>query len=104
MIDPATGEIALPLGSIRVGPSLTREWLMASRVPKQCSVLVRNEPHCSYKLPPAQWSGHMFAWSVWFEGSKLRGVSICCSDVEFGSSWSDWSEECELTRKRLHDV
>jgi hypothetical protein len=103
MIDSVTGEIQLPLGGVRVGPSLTREWLLASRVVKDCKELVRNEPYCSYELPKVQFEGHTFVWSLWFEGSVLKRVSICCGDAKFGSSWEEWSETKELDRKRLHD-
>ena len=53
--------------------------------------------------PTVQFGGHSFAWSLWFHGSFLRRVSIQCADAEFGSSWSDWSKERELARKRFHD-
>jgi hypothetical protein len=65
--------------------------------------LVRNEPYSSFALPTVQFEGHSFAWSLWFHGSVLQRVSIQCADTEFGSSWSDWSEERELARKRFHD-
>ena len=103
MIERRTGQIQLPSDGIRVGPSLSREELLASSLTGQCRELVRNEPHCSFALPTVQFEGHSFAWSLWFHGSVLRGVSIQCADAEFGSSWSDWSGERELARKQLHD-
>jgi hypothetical protein len=103
MIEPTTGQVQLPSDGIRVGPSLTREQFLASPLASQSRELVRNEPHCSFALPTVQFGGHSFAWSLWFHGSALRHVSIACADAEFGSSWSDWSDERELARQRLYD-
>jgi hypothetical protein len=103
MIERTTGQVQLPSDGIRVGPALVREQFLASPLASQCRELVRNEPHCSFALPTVQFDDHSFAWSLWFHGSVLRRVSIQCADAEFGSSWSDWSEERELARKRFHD-
>jgi len=103
MIERTTGQIQFPSGGICVCRSLTREQFLASPLASQSRELVRNEPHCSFALPTVQFDGHSFAWSLWFHGSALRRVSIQCADAEFGSSWSDWSEERELARKRFHD-
>ena len=103
MIERTTGQIQLPSDGIRVGPSLSRELFLASPLASQSYELVRNEPDCSFVLPTVQFNGHSFAWGLWFHGSALRRVSIECADAEFGSSWSDWWEEREMTRKRFHD-
>ena len=103
MIERPTGLIQLPSDGISIGPLLTREQFLASTLAAQCRELVRNEPYCSFALPTVEISGHSFAWSVWFRGSVLQRVSIHCADAEFGSSWSEWSEERELARKRFHD-
>lgn len=103
MIESATGQIRLPFDSINVGPSLTCEQFLALPLASQSREIVRNEPHCSFALPTVQFDGHSFAWSLWFDGSFLRRVSIQCTDVEFGSVWSDWSEEREMARKHFHD-
>jgi hypothetical protein len=103
MIERTTGQIQLPSAGIRIEPSLAREQFLASPLASQCHELVRNEPHCSFALPTAQFGDHSFAWSLWFHGSVLRRVSIQCADAEFGSSWSDWSEKREMARKRFHD-
>jgi len=103
MIERTTGQIQLPSNGIRVGRSLSREQFLASPLAAQCRELVRNEPHCSFALPTVQFEGHSFNWSLWFRGSVLQRVSIECADPEFGFSWSDWSEERELARKRVHD-
>jgi hypothetical protein len=103
MIEHTTGQIQLPSDGIRVGPSLTREQFLASPLASQSRVLVRNEPHCTFALPTAESNGHSFAWSLSFQGSLLRRVTIECADAEYGSSWSDWSEERQLARKRFHD-
>jgi hypothetical protein len=103
MIERTTGQIRLPSEGILVGPSLTREQFLASPLASQSREIVRNEPHCSFALPTVQFDGHSYAWSLWFQGSVLRRVSIQCADAEFGSSWSDWTEERELARKRFHD-
>jgi hypothetical protein len=104
MIDSTTGQVQLPSDGIRIGPLLTREQFLVSPLANQCGELVRNEPHCSFALPRVRFAGHSFAWSLWFRGSVLQRVSIQCADAEFGSSWSDWSEDRELARKRSHDA
>ena len=103
MIDRTTGQIQLPSDGIHVGPLLVREHFLASPLAKQRRELVRNEPHCSFVLPTVRFHDHSFAWSFWFHGSVLQRVTIQFVDAEFGSSWSDWSEERELARKRFHD-
>jgi hypothetical protein len=103
MIDHATGEIQFRADGIRVGHALTRELLLASSISSQCRELVRNEPYCSFALPTVQFGDQPFAWSVWFRASVLLRVSIQCASPAFGSSWSDWSENRELARKRVHD-
>ncbi len=103
MIEQATGKIQMSLGDIYVSPLFTREQFLASPIAGQCRELVRNEPFCSFALPAIQFDGHSFAWSLWFRGSVLQRVSIECADAKFGSSWSDWSEEREMARKRFHD-
>ncbi len=103
MIERTTGEIRLPLGGTCISPALTREQFLASSLASQSREVVRKEPHCSFGLPTLQLSGHAFVVSLWFRGSRLHRVSIQCTDAEFGTSWSDWSEERELARKRFHD-
>jgi hypothetical protein len=103
MIEQATGKIQMPLGGICVSPFLTREQFLASPIVGQCHELVRNEPFWSFVLPATQFDGHSFSLSLWFRGSVLQRVSIMCIDAEFGSSWSDWSEERQMARKRFHD-
>jgi hypothetical protein len=103
MIERSTGEIRLALGGTCISPALTREQFLASSLASQSRETVCNEPHCSFALPTVQVSGHAFVVSLWFEGSSVHRVSIECADAEFGTSWSDWSEERELARKRLHD-
>lgn len=103
MIERTTGQIQLPSDGIHVGPSLTREQFLASPLASQCRELVRNEPYCSFALPTIDFGGHPLICSLWFRGSVLQRVEICCAAPEFGTSWSDWSEEREMARKRFHD-
>ena len=103
MIERETGEIQFQLNGIRVGPSLSREQFLASPTAAQSRVMVRNEPHCSFAPPIVQFDEHSFAWSLQFTSSVLVWVSIVCADTEFGSSWSDWSEERQLALNRFHD-
>lgn len=103
MIERATGHIQFPSDGIRVAPSLSREQFLASLLAARSRQLVRNEPYCSFALPLVQFGGHSYAWSLLFRGSVLQSVSIQCADAEFGSSWSDWSEERQLACKRFHD-
>src|SRR5262249_50078556 len=104
MIARATGEIQFPSDGVRIGPSLTRDQFLASQLARESCELVSSESHCTFGLPPVQFEAHKFVWSLSFRGSVLQSVSIACDDPEFGSSsWSDWSEEREISRKRFHD-
>lgn len=128
MIDRVTGESLFPADRTRVGPALTHEqflepmdktfaghgslrWtaqfchgLLGSWLAGRSREFIRNEPFCSYRLPQVQWEGHPFSWSLSFEESVLRAVSIVCVAPEFGESWWDWSEERELARMLFHDA
>jgi hypothetical protein len=103
MISRATGEIQFRVESLCVGPALTREQFLASAFARDSRELVHNGPYSMFDLPRVRFGAHQFAWSLSFRGSVLQSVSIACVDAEFGSSWSDWSAERELARKRLHD-
>jgi hypothetical protein len=102
MIDPKTGTIRFA-PELAISPTLTRENFLSSLLGTRATVLVQNEPHCSFALPKMIFSGHAFVGSLWFTGSRLLRVSIASVDESFGSSWSNWSQGREMERKTFHD-
>ena len=105
MIDPATGELRLPSADVVLGPRLTRESFLASRLAEHARILVVNEPHCRYvvSVPPGE-PGEM-AWrvSLQFHGPSLVSLDLGASDARFGTSWDDWTEEKQQALRRYHD-
>lgn len=104
MINTATGEIAIGCVPIRIGARFSRREFLASPLAEDSSVVVRNEPYCSFRAGSYEISGLQLALDLRFRGERLEAVSLVYSAEEFGSSWSDWSEDKELKRKRIHDA
>lgn len=104
MIDTATGEIAIESVPIRIGARFSRREFLASRLAEDSSVVVRNEPYCSFRAGSYEISGLRLALDLRFRGERLEAVSLVYPAEEFGSSWSDWSEDKELKRKQIHDA
>ena len=105
MIEPTTGQIQFLYDGILINPLLSLEQFLISPVPAQCREVTRSETWCFCRLPAVNFGGHTFLVDLAFNGSILQGVSIFCSDLEFGSSssWADWSEDGEVARKLFHD-
>ena len=105
MIAPATGELRLPSADVVLGPRLTREVFLASRLAEHASPLVVNEPYCSYvvSVPPGELGELAFSVSLQFHGPTLMSLDLMVVDARFGTSWSDWTEAKEQDRRRYHD-
>lgn len=105
MIDPATGEVRLPSADVVLGPRLTRESFLASRLAEHARPLVVNEPYCSYviSVPAGELGDLSFDLSLQFHGPALMSLGLQALDVRFGTSWSDWTEAKEQDRRRYHD-
>lgn len=103
MIKQQTGEIYLPSGEVRVGPGLTKDRFEASSLMAESRESVSDMPWVTFELPIVDYQEKQFGWSLTFQDTILRNVSIQCVNAQFGCSWSEWSEQRERLRKELHD-
>jgi hypothetical protein len=105
MIDPAAGEVRLPLADVVLGPRLTRESFLASGLGEHARSLAVDEPCRVYVLSvPAGELGEMsFDLTLQFDGPTLVSLGLRVVDARFGTSWSDWTEAKEQDRRRHHD-
>ena len=102
-IDQTTGDFTLPEVGASITPALRRSQFLASAAFSGASVSVQNEPWCSYRLPAIPQPDADLAVVVQFHGEHLVAVTLSHGAIRFGSSWSDWSQECELARKAFHE-
>src|SRR5262249_24934556 len=103
MIDKSTGELFIDSAAVRIGPRFTRKDFVSSILSNESRALVKNEPSCSFSVGSHEISGLRFIVSLSFYGDILESIELIHDDEEPGSSGSDWSEEKELKRKRIHD-
>lgn len=105
MIDPATGELRFASVEVVLGPGLTRELFLASRLAEHARPLVINEPYCRYavSVPPGELGEPAFVVSLQFHGPALVSLSLAASDARFGTSWFDWTEEKQRALRGYHD-
>lgn len=105
MIDPATGEVRLPSADVVLGPRLTRDSFLASRLAEHARLQPVDEPYRSYvvSVPPGELGELAFVVSPLFHGPALASLNLMAIDARFGTSWSDWTEEKEQDRRRYHD-
>lgn len=87
---------------MRIGPHLSRTEFLSLPVGKSASIVVKNEPFCSYNIGTHEISGLVFSITVYFYDELLESVNISSVDNE-SASWSDWSEQKELEKKEGHD-
>ena len=102
MIDRKSGELVIESIPLRVGPHLSRTEFLSLPVGKSASVVVKNEPFCSYNIGRHEISGLVVSVTVYFYDELLESVNISSVDNE-SASWSDWSEQKELEKKEVHD-
>ena len=102
MIEKKSGELVIEAIPLRIGPHMSRSEFLSLPVGKSASIVVRNEPFCSYNIGRHEISGLVFAVTIYFYNELLESVSISSVDNE-STSWSDWSEEKELKKKEMHD-
>lgn len=102
-INDKTGTVTLPEIDAFISPSLSRYVFLSTPSFQGASVVVRNEPWCSYDLPPIPLPETNLYVRFQFHDQRLTDVSLTHSAPQFGSSWADWSEERELARKAFHE-
>lgn len=103
MIDTSTGEILIESVPLRIGSEFTRQNFLSSPLGEHSSVIVKNEPRCSFRIEAVKISGLWFNAALWFCRERLEAVHLSYRARDLGASWSEWSEEKELKRKRIHD-
>ena len=103
-INPETGVIELSEIGAAISPSVSREVFLSTPAFKEASLIVRNEPWCSFDLPPIAQADTNLVIRVQFYGERLTEVSLSHSAPRFGNSWAEWSEERELERKAFHEL
>lgn len=103
MLDVTTGDLEIEALAISIGSQFTRQQFMASALSEQASILVQNEPYCSFSAGSYELAGLLLGLSVGFYGEQLETIELFHDAKAFGSSWADWSEEKERQRKQIHD-
>jgi hypothetical protein len=76
----------------------SRDSFVASALGAGAQILVENDPHVTYGIRPEDG----IAAAVYFEGAKLRSVSLQFQ-LPSGRE-AAWSVESERERKRMHDA
>jgi hypothetical protein len=99
-INEDTGCIKLPEIGTSITADLSRAQFLKIQAFTGASVLVRNEPWCSYRLPDIAQTDFYLCLLLQFHGDRLFGLSLSLWSARFGTSWS---EERELARKAFHE-
>jgi hypothetical protein len=90
-----TGEIVLESGTV-LSPRTTRSDFLRSPEGAASSMLVRNEPWCSFKFAvPAE----SLVLAVFFNGESIQAMHLAIVDADS----APWSHEAELRRKEAND-
>lgn len=98
------GIIFFPAWDIKLTPSTKRQDFLESDLGRQASVLVENEPWCSWNIKPFEWNGVAWYVTVFFYNNKLMQISISASWLGFDEDW--WqkiTDDTEIKRKKFHD-
>ena len=103
MIDSRDGRITIDAPSMIITSGMTRDQFLGSAVANIATPLNQNTPWSRYAFKPVTIQGERWAADICFNAGRLYSVNLSIMRPEFGSSWSDWSEERELARKRFHD-
>lgn len=103
MINPNNGNITIDSPSLIITRDLTRDQFLQSALAGISEPLNQNAPWSRYAFKPVTIRGETFAADICFNAGRLYSVDLAVMRPEFGSSWSDWTEEREMARKRFHD-
>lgn len=103
MINKLTGDISFPAWTDSLRLSISRTEFISSSLAQGAQINTKNEPCCSWHLSPAEWQDKRWQVTVCFVGEQLDSVHIMADAPEFGTSWSNWSEEQEMKRKKYHE-
>jgi hypothetical protein len=104
MFDIETGTLIFDNLQVSIGPKLSRTPFLQSVLAVDARTLVANEPWHSWVLKHHFICGLTFVVAVYFHAETLKWVYLSNTDPQFGTNWSDWSEEKELALKAIHDA
>ena len=99
-ISSTTGELEIGQPEIRIGPSLTKDAFVESRLGQTCKRGVTNQEYATYSLSLKD-AQNEFGLSLVFREQRLFMISIEMLSAK--QSWANWSEEEELRRRVAHD-
>ncbi|MBE2212815.1 MAG: hypothetical protein IAE82_03015 [Opitutaceae bacterium] len=100
MIDPSNGNILFEVPAFQISAELTTTRYHASPL----ASLGGSSPSPRFTFQPVHWGGEAWAGRLVFRGGILHAVSLQVLRAEFGTSWTDASEEKELARKHCHEA
>lgn len=98
-INSSIGRLELANG-LALSPALSRSQFLTSAVGIASTVLIKNEPWCSFRFEAA---ADKVVFAVFFKGEVLESVHVAVIDARFGTGWDDWSQEKEMQRKAAND-
>lgn len=104
MIDPKDGSIRIDSPAMTITRDLTPELFLQSAVASIATTLNQNTPWSRYAFKPVTIHGESFAANACFKAGRLYSVHLAVMRPEFGTLWSDSSEEREMARKGFHDA
>ena len=104
MFDAATGTLTFDNLQTSIGSNLSRTQFLQSSLAVDARTLVANEPWHSWVLKPHFNCDLTFIVAVYFHAEILKWVHLTNVDPQFGTSWSEWSEQKQLALKATHDA
>jgi hypothetical protein len=90
---------AFTVGDLRIDADLTRSAFLATDVGRDATVILPNEPWCSWSVD-ARIDGEHWNLALYFHGEQLRFVSV---GGAFGLG-PQWEPATEAARKEAHDA
>lgn len=96
-----SGAIVLSEIGASITPALTRAEFLRTAAFAGATVLVKNEPWCSYYLPEIPLADTNLSLSIYFRGERLESVSFVHEAARFGVVYKNTSEQ-ESARDAFH--
>jgi len=99
-IRAADGGVELPELGLVITPQLSRSGFLELPVAARCTINVKNEPWCSWRLPPIPLDDAFFFATLFFNGERLHFISMAVADAK----GPDPERENERHHHLLRDV
>ena len=103
MIDPSNGSLIITVPRITLVRDMALEMLLRFPVDGVQRSLNEHTFWRSYTLRSILIEEEAFAAQLYFYNGQLSLITFSSTREEFGTSWTDWSEELEGRRKKFHD-